>query len=213
MSAAIAALATGGLVSIAHAEPLTTEQRLSVINLLQSYNADADVVAKVRVAIGDTSAEPSAQKCYTFAANVRQGSTGAAISALQAALAKDGAAVSVTGVYDVQTSQAVTAFQEKYAPDILNPIGLARGTGYVGASTRVQLNKMFGCASGGATESRPQFPTCGQPPFTCNAPKGAMCSMIMPGPKTYNDYATYQKERATFLYNGACRTDLPLKPM
>ena len=164
------------------------------------------MIAKVRVAIGDTTAEPSAQKCYTFAANVRYGSTGESVSALQSALAKDGITVSVTGVYDEQTLAAVKSFQEKYFNEILKPSGLIKGTGYVGAVTRVLLNKMFGCASNGGAESKPQFPVCGQPPFVCNAPKGAACSMVMPAPKTYTDLEAYKRERATFLYNGSCRS-------
>jgi peptidoglycan hydrolase-like protein with peptidoglycan-binding domain len=215
LGATTVALAVSGVAAVAHAAPLTTEQRAAVLNLLQSYNADADVVAKVRAVLASVDSNDldfinakdtlNAKKCYTFAANVRQGSVGEAVSALQGALAKDGIEVSGTGVYDAQTVRAVTAFQEKYASIILNPIGLAKGTGYVGAATRVQLNKMYGCAGGGSTV--PALPFCGQPPFVCNAPEGAACGMIMPAPKTYTDHGTYKADRATFLYNGSCRTE------
>jgi hypothetical protein len=42
---------------------------------------------------------------------------------------------------------AVTGFQEKYRSEILDPIGLAHGTGYVGARTRVKLNALYGCSA------------------------------------------------------------------
>jgi len=49
----------------------------------------------------------------------------------------------VTGNFANLTKQAVIKFQEKYVSDILTPIGLSNGTGYVGAQTRMKINQIL----------------------------------------------------------------------
>lgn len=48
----------------------------------------------------------------------------------------------VTGNFYNLTRKAVIRFQEKYAGDILDPLGLEEGTGYVGELTREKLNEL-----------------------------------------------------------------------
>ncbi len=49
----------------------------------------------------------------------------------------------VTGNFFSLTQAAVIKFQEKYAQEILAPIGLFQGTGYVGSLSRKKLNQLF----------------------------------------------------------------------
>ena len=50
----------------------------------------------------------------------------------------------VTGNFYFATKRAVIRFQERYADEILYPLGLPSGTGYVGASTRSKINRLLG---------------------------------------------------------------------
>ncbi|MDP4007244.1 MAG: ABC transporter substrate-binding protein [bacterium] len=80
-----------------------------------------------------------------FTADLRRGSQGTQVIALQECLAKDPKIYPggiVNGVFGPATQQAVIAFQEKYVKDILAPSSLSKGTGTVGPSTRAKLNEI-----------------------------------------------------------------------
>ncbi len=66
------------------------------------------------------------------------------VRALQSFLSRiDGQSeVIESGIYEATTSRAVSIFQERYASEVLTPVGLSAGTGSVGPSTRRQINKI-----------------------------------------------------------------------
>ena len=77
--------------------------------------------------------------CMDYTRNLGIGSRGNDVIALQRGLSYDGNAVSSTGYFGPLTAAAVKAFQEKHAVYVLAPLGLSRGTGYFGSSTRTMF--------------------------------------------------------------------------
>lgn len=87
--------------------------------------------------------------CHTFVTNLGVGAEGDEVAALENALGQEGFSVehssNFTSIFDERLAAAVTEFQEKYKDEILTPVGLKFGTGYLGPKTRAKLNKLYGC--------------------------------------------------------------------
>ena len=102
------------------------------------------------------------------------------------ALAQD---LSSSGVWNASTTittyteavaSAVSQFQQKYASQILTPNGLSVGTGFVGASTRIMLNSLYGCpATASSTTTTYTASTQCPPNYTCT-PKAQTTVPICP---------------------------------
>lgn len=88
---------------------------------------------------------------YLFSFNLSLGDSGSAVASLQARLNIDpdtrvadagpGSPGNETTYFGPLTRAAVIRFQEKYKNEVLTPVGLIRGNGYVGHYTRMKLNE------------------------------------------------------------------------
>lgn len=80
-----------------------------------------------------------------FKKNLKYKDQGEEVKELQKCLAQDKKIYpkgEINGYFDLKTKEAVIRFQEKYALEILKPIGLKRGTGEVKEITRRKLNQI-----------------------------------------------------------------------
>jgi peptidoglycan hydrolase-like protein with peptidoglycan-binding domain len=99
----------------------------------------------------------------TFTQTLSIGSSGPQVLVLQKLLNKDsdtriaqagdGSPGLETNYFGSLTRGAVVRFQEKYATEVLTPVGLAQGNGLVGAFTRAKLNSL--ATAGAARASVP----------------------------------------------------------
>ena len=90
--------------------------------------------------------------CHNFSVNLKIGDTGSEVGNLVTALKKEGFEIDDLGQTDLvnttldeSIASAISGLQQKYAGEILKPLGLQYGTGYLGKSTRTKLNKLYGC--------------------------------------------------------------------
>jgi len=85
-------------------------------------------------------------KEFEFENDLKQGDKGKEVAYLQFILREEGCFprdIGITGYFGLATKSSVIAFQEKYHEEILAPLDLTKGTGYVGSSTRAKLNGLL----------------------------------------------------------------------
>lgn len=181
---AIAATATAMVVGVlftlasprAEAAALTQSQITSIVSLLSSFGADATTIANVTASLngqptsgGSTGGSMTSSVCpFTWTTNLMTGSNSADVMKLQKFLnSSSDTMVSASGTgsagmesnyYGAKTAAAVTKFQEKYAADILTPVGLTKGTGKFLTSSRAKANMLCATAT---NPSNPGTPSVG----------------------------------------------------
>ncbi|MBS3903019.1 MAG: hypothetical protein KGZ30_01435 [Anaplasmataceae bacterium] len=88
--------------------------------------------------------------CYTLTRDLSLGASGDEVSGLHRALEQEGFELGLeksSKIFGEKTASAVVGFQQKYAKDVLEPIGLQYGTGYFGKLTREKVNSIYGCGA------------------------------------------------------------------
>lgn len=107
--------------------------KLEIEKLLQKNNGSNIIIDK---------------KCSFFNQNLYFGTSNReGVVCLQQFLKNQGSSIYpegyVTGNFARLTRRATIKFQEMYASEILAPLGLTRGTGYVGTRTRAKINQLL----------------------------------------------------------------------
>lgn len=133
-------LVLGGMLGFTYSANAQT----TVGDLQAQIQALLAQIAQLQAKIAQLGGGPKSW-CYDFNTNLRFGNSGVEVQALQTALQKEGFSAGASGQFDEATASAVVGFQQKYASEILTPLGLKFGTGYVGPSTRAKLNALYGC--------------------------------------------------------------------
>ncbi|MCH7597598.1 hypothetical protein IID27_00950, partial [Patescibacteria group bacterium] len=152
-----AAKLAAGLIGLAMAFSFvgaTSAQAQTVEDLTAQINALLETIAQLQadLAVLSGGGSTSAVCPYTWTVNLTNGSTGADVLNLQKFLNSDSATqVAASGVgssgnetdfFGSLTRGGVTKFQDKYATEVLTPVGLSAGTGYFGPSTRAHINSL-----------------------------------------------------------------------
>jgi len=121
-------------------------QAQTVADLQAQIQSLLNTIAQLQTQVTQLQGQPQ-EWCYTFNNNLRFGSSGAQVEALQTALQKAGFSLPSDGQFGESTASAVVGFQQQYRQEVLAPFGLQFGTGFVGTTTRAKLNSLYGCGA------------------------------------------------------------------
>jgi len=156
---AVAVLMFAGVVAVPVAHAITLAELVNLFIALEIIPADKADAARAALA-GQTSTNggSTAAVCpYTWTTSLDVGSSGADVLNLQKFLNADsdtklgssgaGSPGSETDFFGSITKAGVVKFQDKYASDVLTPIGLSSGTGYFGTMSIAKANELCSTAA------------------------------------------------------------------
>src|SRR3989338_4576340 len=147
-------------VGALQAHAVTLAELVELFIALDVIPADKAAQARSVLSQQGSGAVAASSACpYTWARNLTAGATGDDVMKLQkflnssadtmVAASGAGSAGNETSPFGPATKAAVVKFQNKYASEVLTPVGLSAGTGYFGASSRVKANAL--CSGAAAT--------------------------------------------------------------
>ena len=134
-------------VSTTSEEVILSEDLVLIQKLLEKIDYLKKEIARI---LAERGMGPIIQNlaCSQIIEDLYVGKTGDQVRCLQGFLKNQGSEIYpealITGNFGNLTKQAVIKFQEKYASEILTPLGLSNGTGYVGLNTRLKINQLLG---------------------------------------------------------------------
>lgn len=128
-------------------EPSLDEEQKLIQELLRQIEELKRQIAAFRSGSLPPDYAQSRKVCSAIAKNLYLGLSDNEVRCLQQFLMSQGVEIYpeglVTGYFGNLTKSAVIRFQEKYKSEILTPIGLEKGTGFVGTMTRGKINQLL----------------------------------------------------------------------
>jgi len=151
----LSATSTKATSSVSFEKPISqmskNEIKAKITQITQAIAQLQSLLGKAQPTSNSISTIPNT---FSFKDILKQGVANIAVKYLQIILNKDpetqvaqtgvGSPGKETNYFGPKTKQAVIIFQEKYEDTILKPLGLSKGTGIVGKTTKAKLNQLLG---------------------------------------------------------------------
>ncbi len=122
---------------------ISSVQNMTFEQILAALRENPGWMDSLLKELRDKPKPPRPEWCYNFEKNMGVGDRGDQVKALRKAIGDDD---QDNDRFDEKLASKMVKFQEDNKDEILKPLGLSRGSGYLGASTRKWLNRYHACA-------------------------------------------------------------------